>query len=53
MSLARFVIWAPRQSSVTLMIKKVGDQTPIKVAMERDEVGWWVPSEPLPAHGIG
>ena len=25
MSLARFVVWAPRRSSVTLMIKKVGE----------------------------
>ena len=26
MSLARFVVWAPRRSSVTLMIKKVGEE---------------------------
>ena len=25
MSLARFVVWAPRRSSVTLMIKKIGE----------------------------
>ena len=35
------------------MIKKVGDQTPVKIAMQRDEVGWWWPSEPLPDDGIG
>ena len=28
MSLARFVVWAPRRSSVTLMIKKVGETSP-------------------------
>ena len=30
MSLARFVVWAPHRSAVTLMIKKVGDSTPVK-----------------------
>jgi maltooligosyltrehalose trehalohydrolase len=53
MSLERFVVWAPRPSSVTLVIKKVGDSTPVKVAMERDEEGWWTPAEPLPDNGIG
>ena len=53
MSLARFVVWAPHRSSVTLMIKKVGDSTPVKVAMERDDEGWWFPAEPLPDDGIG
>src|SRR5918995_1559346 len=53
MSLARFVVWAPLRSSVTLMIKKVGDTTPVKVAMTRDEGGWWFPAEPLPDNGVG
>jgi maltooligosyltrehalose trehalohydrolase len=53
MSLARFAVWAPRRSSVTLMIKKVGDSTPVKVSMERDEEGWWSSAEPLPDNGIG
>ncbi|HEX3205094.1 MAG TPA: malto-oligosyltrehalose trehalohydrolase, partial [Propionibacteriaceae bacterium] len=53
MSLARFVVWAPHRSSVTLMIKKVGDNTSVKVAMERDDEGWWIPAEPLPEDGIG
>jgi maltooligosyltrehalose trehalohydrolase len=35
------------------MIKKVGDSTPVKVVMERDEEGWWIPAEPLPEDGIG
>jgi maltooligosyltrehalose trehalohydrolase len=35
------------------MIKKVGDSTPVKVAMERDDEGWWIPAEPLPDDGIG
>ena len=35
------------------MIKKVGDSTPVKVAMERDDEGWWFPAEPLPEDGIG
>ena len=48
MSLARFVVWAPRKSSVTLMIKKVGESAPTRVAMERDDEGWWCPAEPLP-----
>jgi maltooligosyltrehalose trehalohydrolase len=46
-SLARFVVWAPQRTSVTLVIKKVGDSTPVKVAMERDEEGWWSPAEPV------
>jgi maltooligosyltrehalose trehalohydrolase len=53
MSLARFVVWAPRRSSVTLVIKKVGENTPVRVAMERDEEGWWWPAQPLPDSGIG
>src|SRR5215217_6880949 len=53
MSLAQFVVWAPRPSSVTLVIKKVDENTPVKVAMERDEEGWWSPAEPLPDNGIG
>ncbi len=48
MSLAQFVVWAPRKSSVTLMIKPVGESTPTRVAMERDDEGWWCPAEPLP-----
>ncbi|HEX3196096.1 MAG TPA: malto-oligosyltrehalose trehalohydrolase [Propionibacteriaceae bacterium] len=51
--MARFVVWAPHRSSVTLMIKKVSDSTPVKVAMERDDEGWWIPAEPLPDDGIG
>jgi maltooligosyltrehalose trehalohydrolase len=47
-SLERFGVWAPRPSSVTLVIKKVGDSTPVKVGMERDDEGWWTPAEPLP-----
>ena len=43
MSLAQFVVWAPRRSSVTLMIKKVGDSTPVKVAMEKRRGGLVVP----------
>jgi maltooligosyltrehalose trehalohydrolase len=35
------------------MIKKAGDSTPVKVVMERDEEGWWIPAEPLPEDGIG
>jgi len=35
------------------MIKKVGDSTPVKVAMQRDDEGWWIPAEPLPEDGIG
>jgi maltooligosyltrehalose trehalohydrolase len=53
MSLARFVVWAPRRSSVTLMIKKVGEAAPVKVMMRRDEDGWWFPAEPLPEDGMG
>jgi maltooligosyltrehalose trehalohydrolase len=54
MSLARFIVWAPRPSSVALLIKKIGERTPIiRVAMERDEEGWWFPAEPLPDDGIG
>jgi maltooligosyltrehalose trehalohydrolase len=53
MSLAQFVVWAPRPSSVTLVIKKLDENTPVKVAMERDEEGWWSPAEPLPDNGIG
>src|SRR4029453_13424164 len=53
MSLARFVVWAPRRSSVALIIKKVGEDTPVKITMERDEAGWWRPAEPLPNDGIG
>jgi maltooligosyltrehalose trehalohydrolase len=53
MSLARFVVWAPRRSSVALMIKNVGEDTPVKITMERDEAGWWRPAEPLPNDGIG
>src|SRR5215212_2692290 len=53
MSLAQFVVWAPRPSSVTLVIEKVDENTPVKVAMERDEEGWWSPAEPLPDNGIG
>jgi maltooligosyltrehalose trehalohydrolase len=52
-SLAQFVVWAPRRSSVTLMIKKVSEGTPVKVAMERDDEGWWRPAEPLPNDGVG
>jgi len=48
MSLAQFVVWAPRKSSVALMIKPVGESTPTRVAMERDDEGWWCPAEPLP-----
>ena len=43
MSLARFVVWAPRRSSVTLMIKKVGETTPVKVAMTTRRRGMVVP----------
>ena len=53
MSLARFVVWAPRRSSVTLMIKKLDETTPVQVAMTRDEDGWWFPAEPLPEDGVG
>jgi len=53
MSLARFVVWAPRRSSVSLMIKRVGQATPIRVALERDEEGWWSPAKSLPDDGIG
>ncbi|HKN44761.1 MAG TPA: hypothetical protein VJW23_12650 [Propionibacteriaceae bacterium] len=53
MSLARFVVWAPHRSSVTLMIRKVGDSTPVGVAMERDDEGWWIPAESLPHDGLG
>jgi maltooligosyltrehalose trehalohydrolase len=35
------------------MIKKVGETTPVKVAMERDEEGWWYPAEPPPGDGVG
>jgi maltooligosyltrehalose trehalohydrolase len=52
-SLAQFVVWAPHRSSVTLMIKKVGDSTPVGVAMERDDEGWWIPAESLPHDGLG
>jgi maltooligosyltrehalose trehalohydrolase len=51
--LARFVVWAPQRSSVTLVIKRVGDNTPVKVAMARDEEGGWSPAESLPDHGGG
>ena len=30
------------------MIKRVGENTPTRVAMERDEEGWWCPAEALP-----
>lgn len=53
MSLARFVVWAPRPSSVALLIKKVDEEKPVTVAMERDEEGWWYPAESLPDDGIG
>jgi maltooligosyltrehalose trehalohydrolase len=35
------------------MIKKVSEGTPVKVAMERDDDGWWWPAEPLPDDGVG
>ena len=35
------------------MIKKVGGSTPVKVAMQRDDEGWWIPAEQLPEDGIG
>jgi maltooligosyltrehalose trehalohydrolase len=35
------------------MIKKVGDGTPVGVAMERDDEGWWIPAESLPHDGLG
>jgi maltooligosyltrehalose trehalohydrolase len=35
------------------MIKKVGGDAPVKVAMERDEEGWWIPAERLPDDGMG
>ena len=53
MSLSPFVVWAPIPSSVTLMIKKVGDSTPTAIAMAADEDGWWHPTETLPDNGVG
>ena len=53
MSLAPFVVWAPLPSAVSLMIKPVGGRRPTRVAMERDEEGWWRPAEPLPEGGVG
>ena len=35
------------------MIKKVGGDAPVKVVMERDEEGWWIPAERLPDDGMG
>jgi maltooligosyltrehalose trehalohydrolase len=35
------------------MIKELGADTAVRVAMERDEDGWWFPAEPLPSNGIG
>ncbi len=53
MSLAPFVVWAPKPDSVTLMIKRVGDESPTAVAMRRTEEGWWHPTGALPDDGIG
>ena len=47
-SLAPFVVWAPLPESVSLMIKKVGTADPTKIAMQRDDEGWWHPAAPLP-----
>jgi maltooligosyltrehalose trehalohydrolase len=62
-SLAPFVVWAPNPATVDLMIRPVGDartssgetppNTATKVAMERDDEGWWRPVEPLPNNGAG
>jgi maltooligosyltrehalose trehalohydrolase len=52
-SLAPFVVWAPLPSTVSLMIKPVGVANATRVAMERDEEGWWRPAEALPNDGVG
>jgi maltooligosyltrehalose trehalohydrolase len=51
--LAPFVVWAPLPSTLSLMIKPVGAAEAARVAMERDEEGWWRPAEPLPDGGVG
>jgi maltooligosyltrehalose trehalohydrolase len=52
-SLAPFVVWAPLPSTVSLMIKPVGAADATRVAIERDEEGWWRPVDPLPQDGVG
>jgi maltooligosyltrehalose trehalohydrolase len=52
-SLAPFVVWAPLPSTVSLMIRPVGAAEAARVAMERDEEGWWRPAESLPDGGVG
>ena len=53
MSLAPFVVWAPLPATVDLMIKPVGDAVARKVAMKKDDDGWWRPVEPLPDVRVG
>ncbi len=53
MSLAPFVVWAPKPESVTLMIKRVGEDTPTAIAMRQTDEGWWHPTEALPDDGVG
>jgi len=47
-SLAPFVVWAPLPTSVALMIRPAGGSKATRVAMKRDDGGWWHPAEPLP-----
>jgi len=51
-----FAVWAPRPEQLVLAIWRVtGDEpesgTPVMVAMDRDEDGWWQPAEPVPDLG--
>ncbi len=53
MSLAPFVVWAPLPQSVTLMIRRAGEDQATSIPMEKDSEGWWSPSAPLPDGQIG
>ena len=56
MSRPDFAVWAPRPEELVLAIWRVtGDDpesgTPVTVAMDRDDDGWWHPAEPVPDLG--
>lgn len=49
-----FAVWAPIPESVELVVRPAGtDGVETRVPMQRDEEGWWRPTAPLPADGVG
>ena len=52
MSLAPFAVWAPKPDSVSLMLRRVGQDETTEIAMTRDGEGWWQPEKPLPEGSV-